>query len=807
MMIQSKKRNASLPRYICILLINIIFNSFCLATENRQNPEKIMFNHSPELKLKLQTAYAAKGSGYEPRTHHLDEQNQAVYINRLILEDSPYLLQHAHNPVDWYPWRQEAFEQARKENKPVFLSIGYSTCHWCHVMEVESFEDENIARYMNEHFISIKVDRELLPDIDTIYMTAIMMMNGQGGWPMSSFLTADGKPFFGGTYFPPQQFFTLLQQVHDTWNKKNAEILEQANLISNEINRVMQAKQQATTITNETIEKALNNVVSSFDKTNGGFGQAPKFPHEPNLFLLLEAAILLNDESIITVLNETLQMMAQGGIYDHVGGGFHRYSTDQHWLVPHFEKMLYNQANLSRIYARAYEITGIEFYKQVLTETLDYILREMTNDDGGFYSATDADSEDREGAFFVWKRSELKNTLSEKEYQLSVDLFAISEQGNFEGRNILFLPESYATYAEKNNLEISALLNKVLTIKQKLLDVRNKRIPPLRDNKIITAWNGMMISAFSAAGKILGRKDYSQAAINTANYILDKNRQNDGSLWRASLNGHPSINGKQEDYAFLAEALIQLYDDSHDEHWLNEAENITKIMLDKFWDTENGGFFMNIEEPEVRLPTRPKELDDNAVPSGNSVALRVLAKLAKRTGKEDYNNRAEALIASFSETIDKYPHAYTYLQTGLLEFLNHEHSNQQYSAKGNIRLDSTINQDKKFIITINIKPKWHINAHKPLSEDLIPSKLSIDETTAWELTEVNYPEPSIEFLSFSKDKLALYKDTITITGKLKRKTVAEKQGALRLIKLNLQLQACNNDTCLAPETVPVFISI
>ena len=796
-------------QFISFLFINFVICGLCLATENKPVSENSMFTHSTELKQQLQAAYVGKGSDYVPRTRHLDDRGQALYINRLIFQDSPYLLQHAHNPVDWHAWGEEAFALAKRENKPVFLSIGYSTCHWCHVMEIESFDDESIAAYMNEHFISIKVDRELLPDIDTIYMTAVMMMNGQGGWPMSSFLTSDGKPFYGGTYYPPQQFLNLLQQVHKTWTDEHERFLEQAETVSSEINRIMSARQKATLISNATIEKAVQNVVSSYDSTYGGFGGAPKFPNEPNLFLLLEAAVHKDDAFDLDVLNTTLQQMAQGGIYDHVAGGFHRYSTDQHWLVPHFEKMLYNQANLARIYLRAYEITGNDFFKQVVSETLNYVLREMTDKQGGFYSATDADSEGREGAFFVWKKTELASLLTTDEFNLVVDLYAVSDAGNFEGDNILFLPVSYAGFAEEKKLDLNVLLSDVVGIKQKLLLARNKRIAPLRDDKIITAWNGMVIMAFSAAGKVLQRPDYRDAAINATNYLLDLNRQEDGRLWRSSLNGRPSINGKQEDYAYLAEALIQLFDDTGDERWLSEAETLSAIMIDQFRDEQAGGFFMSVEEPGMSLPTRPKDLEDNAIPSGNSVALRVLAKLAKRSGKQDYSNHAEALIAGLSEKIDKYPHAYTYLQTALLEFLNHEHAALQYAARGKVNIESSIKQHGQAFelsILIKVKPEWHINADKPLSEDLIPTQLTVDDGSRWKLLEVTYPVAAIESLSFSKTELALYKDTVTIRAKLKHDRSANDEDELKLIKLALQIQACNDDTCLAPESVPVIVS-
>ena len=763
-----------------------------------------MFNHDAELKRRLYAAYTDKGGDYRPRTRHLDEQNQAIYINRLILEDSPYLLQHAHNPVDWHPWGRESFTRAETENKPVFLSIGYSTCHWCHVMEAESFDDETIAGYMNEHFIPIKVDRELHPDIDAFYMLAVLMMGGQGGWPMSSFLTTEGKPFFGGTYYPPQQFMSLLQQIYAAWMEKPDDVLKQAGLVTNRIDLAMSTRRQAADVGNATIKKALEGIVQSFDQSFGGFGQAPKFPNEPCLFLLLEAEIHFNSASNLNVLNKTLQSMAQGGIYDHVGGGFHRYATDRHWLVPHFEKMLYNQANLARIYLRAYQLTGLGFYRQVVTETLDYILREMTDEQGGFYSATDADSEGREGAFFTWTCAQLKACLSQAEHTLAVGLFGATEGGNFEGENILFLAESYAEYADNNDLILADLLQTVAAIKQKLLSARNQRVPPLRDDKIITAWNGMMISAFSDAGKVLERKDYARAATEAANYLLHKHRGPDGSLFRASLRGHCNIAAAQEDYAFLAEALIQLYDDTNDARWLREAQAITDAMLAQFLSEQDGGFYMAAEESA--LPVRLKELDDNAVPSGNSVALRILAKMARRTGKEQYNDTARALISGFSEKINQYPHAFAYFQTGLLEFLHDEYGHRQYAAGGNVLIDAQINnQDPQMElnIAITIKSGWHINAGGSPDGGLTAMELSADADASWQISAIDYPAPVSGSLSFASEEIPLYKDRIAITVRLKRKGHA---APLKLIRLELRLQACNQDTCLAPETVPLIVS-
>ena len=768
-----------------------------------------MFGHDPELTRELYAAYAAKGDEYEPRTRHLDEGRRPVYINRLIFEDTPYLLQHAHNPVDWHPWGREALNRAKTEDKPVFLSIGYSTCHWCHVMEVESFDDVSVARYMNEHFIAIKVDRELLPEVDAVYMAAAMMINGQGGWPMSSFLTADGRPFFAGTYYPPQQFLSLLQGVRAAWDQRRADLLEQAELITDRINQATSVGRQAAGIDNGTIARAVDEIVRSFDGSFGGFGGAPKFPNEPYLFLLAEAAVhfdAVDAAPIPEVLDKTLKAMAQGGIYDHVGGGFHRYSVDQHWLVPHFEKMLYNQANLARVYLRVYQITGAEWCGRVVTEILDYVVREMRDAGGGFYSATDADSEDREGVFFSWTREELRSRLGEEEYLLAVDLFGVTEAGNFDGRSILYLAEGYAEYAQNHGLAPDGLLETVATIKQKLLHARNERVRPLRDDKIITAWNGMMITAFSDAGKTLGREDYTRAAVNAANYLLQKNRRRDGGLWRASLNGRPAVVGTQEDYAFLAEGLVQLYDDTDDDDWLRQAQALIDTMVGRFSDRRDGGFYMTEEDAAVQLPLRMKELDDNAVPSGNSTALRVLARLAKRTGREDYRGHAERLIGGFCVRIARYPHAFSYLQTGLLEFLNHECGARQYAAGGNIRIDSAVSgegRELELIVRIAMRPQWRIHAGGGAGGDLIATELVADERSSWELAEVNYPEPVIEAPSSLTGALPVYRDEVVISAVLKGRG-ARNGGSL--IRFKLRLQACNDDACLAPETVAILVS-
>lgn len=646
-----------------------------------------MFNHSEELEQTLLSAFNNKGDDYQPRTRYLDENKQPQYINRLIREDSPYLLQHAHNPVDWFPWGDEAFAKARQENKPVFLSIGYSTCHWCHVMEEESFDNEEIAKHMNEFFVCIKVDRELHPDVDSYYMTAVMMTQGHGGWPMSSFLTAERKPFFGGTYYQPAQFITLMTRVNDLWHEQSTDILEQANTISQQVSGAMASRQSLNEIGTNVIDLTAQTIMNHYDEYNGGFGQAPKFPNEPYLYFLLEYATLSGKEDVLNAVINTLHIQSCGGIYDQIAGGFHRYATDQNWLIPHFEKMLYNQANLSYVFTHAYLLTGAKDFKRVACETLDYVHREMTNSDGGFYSATDADSEGAEGLFFIWDKHEIEALLNETDAKEFVELYQLTEMGNFERKNILNLKQPLERYAEENNIDYDELIKRLSINKQQLWQAREKRIPPLRDDKVITAWNAMMIKSFAYVGQQLNRQDYIDIAIKAANYLLKTNQTNDAQLSRASLTGQASIPALQEDYAYLAETLLQIYDATLDRQWLSHASRLSDDMIEHFWDEEHGGFFMGRQSEDNLLPASPKEINDNATSSGNSVALRTLARLARRTGKQHYRTYAQQLVMAYSDDITQRPYICSYLMCGLLEMLSGEQSRQQWCAEGNVHID------------------------------------------------------------------------------------------------------------------------
>jgi len=591
------------------------------------------------------------------------------YSNRLKDQKSPYLLQHANNPVDWYPWGDQAFQKARKENRPVFLSIGYSTCHWCHVMEEESFENLEIAELLNRHFVSIKVDREERPDLDNIYMQSVMAMTGSGGWPLSLFLTPEGKPFYGGTYFPPKDkygrpgFKSLLLAIADAWKYKQAEILGAITEVQQRLDLQIRGIRPGQ-ISESILKSAFQNFSSRYDSTYGGFGQAPKFPMAHSLSFLLAYWYRDDENQALEMAEKTLQKMAWGGMYDHLGGGFHRYSTDQSWLVPHFEKMLYDQAILSKAYLEAYQVTKNEFYSQVAREIFEYVERDMTHPEGGFYSAQDADSEGKEGKFYVWKPEEIKKILGEKDARLFCEIFDITKTGNFEeGESILHLEKPQKLLAKLHNLSQQELKEFLKSAKAKLYQEREGRIHPHTDDKILTDWNALMIASLAYGYQVLGEEKYLQAAERSAGFIL-KNLEHNGRLLKHYRGGASKVPGYLDDYAFFIHGLIELYQASFDPDWLKEAVCLTEEMLKLFWDDQNSGFFFSGKDSE-RLISRTKEIYDGAIPSGNSVAIYDLLRLGKLTMKQEYIDRAEQALKSFAGTISSNPSAYSQMLIAL----------------------------------------------------------------------------------------------------------------------------------------------
>jgi uncharacterized protein YyaL (SSP411 family) len=580
------------------------------------------------------------------------EQKTSPYTNRLIEETSPYLLQHAHNPVDWCPWGPEAFERARRQDKPIFLSIGYSTCHWCHVMERESFEDEQTARLLNENFVSIKVDREQRPDLDETFLKAVQMMTGSGGWPLSVFLTPDGKPFYGGTYFPPRaglgrpSFQQVLRSIVQVWQDRRSDLLESAEALTEALSKTVEREPEQT-LTPEVLTEAFRALSQSFDHVHGGFGGAPKFPQPAALMFLLSFRHRSGEQAGLEMVEKTLDEMARGGIHDHLGGGFHRYAVDAQWLIPHFEKMLYDQALLGRTYVQAYQITNQTRYADAARDIFDYVLRDMTDIHGGFHAAEDADSEGREGAFYVWRQEQVERILGEPQARVFCRYYGVTREGNFEaGENVLHVTASVDELAaafDRSPHEIEAML---ADARQRLLAERNRRPRPGRDDKVIVAWNGLMISALAYGGAVLDRREYIDAARRAAEFLLDTLQVN-GRLMRYFRAGQAVEKAFLEDYAFLARGLLDLYEAGFEVKWLRAARGLAEQMIELFADQAEGGFFRAGRDAD-RLLAPDKPGYDGAVPSGNSVAAWVLLKLGRLLMEDHLTREGEKVLHRFS---------------------------------------------------------------------------------------------------------------------------------------------------------------
>ena len=592
----------------------------------------------------------------------MTQMSDHKHTNRLINETSPYLLQHAHNPVDWYAWGEEALTKAKNENKPILLSIGYSACHWCHVMEHESFENEDIAALMNENFVSIKVDREERPDLDQIYMNAVQMMTHHGGWPMTVFLTPEGVPFYGGTYFPPEDRYNMpgfprvLISLAEAYRERPNDVAETAASVVKELERLGVTRESTELLAPELLDSAHRAVVKNYDPVHGGFGGAPKFPPAMTLEFLLRTYHRTGRPQALEIVSHTCRKMAEGGIYDQLGGGFHRYSTDARWLVPHFEKMLYDNALLSRLYLHYYQLTGEEWARRIAEGILDYVVREMTDPAGGFYSTQDADSEGVEGKFFVWTLEQIKSVLGEQDAALFSSYYNITEAGNFEGKNIPNVTRSLEEVAADANTTKEQLDESLNRSRSKLCEVREQRIKPGRDEKILTAWNGMMLASFGEAAAILDREDYLDVARRNARFVLD-NLRTDGLLLRTYKDGKAKLNAYLEDYAFLSDGLLTLYEVSGELEWFKETLAIVNKMIEEFWDDKEGGFFYTGKSHEA-LIVRSKDYFDNATPSGNSVAAEVLLSLATLTDNEDYRRRAVTILRQVAEPMRRYPQGF-----------------------------------------------------------------------------------------------------------------------------------------------------
>lgn len=594
--------------------------------------------------------------------------------NRLINEKSPYLLQHAYNPVDWYPWGEEAFEKSRKEDKLIFLSIGYSTCHWCHQMAHDAFSDEKTAKYLNANYVSIKVDREERPDIDEIYMLACQLLSTNCGWPLNIIMTPDKKPVFAATYMPSKETFgiralvSILEEVTDAWLNNRNRISEIEDSILAQL-EAMQKETLREEISKNTLEKAFKTFADSFDKINGGFGAAPKFPSPHNLSFLLQWYKKSNEAYALEMVEKTLNSMYQGGIFDHIGGGFHRYSTDNMWKVPHFEKMLYDQALIANVYIEAYQITKNEFYADVAKKTLDFVLKELTNTQGGFYSGLDADTEGEEGRFYVWSADEIFEFL-ESDAELFCIYYGVTEIGNLEsGKNILFISDSIENFSKDYNVKPEEIKNKFDVCLKKLYEIRNERTHPHIDDKIIASWNGLMIKSLAFAARIFNEDKYKTAAVKAEKFITEHLITGDGEIFRSFRQETSNVHGFIDDYAFIIYGLLELYQATNDNTYLKSAEKFAGKMISEFYDEVNGGFFstsINSEAPLIRI----KSVVDQAIPSGNSIAILDLLILNNIAKNQNYTNIANNTFNNFGYSVNYYPTSYTQFLIAFIYFQN-----------------------------------------------------------------------------------------------------------------------------------------
>lgn len=742
----------------------------------------------------LEKVAKSKQGEYRINTIHLDESENPQYTNRLIRQTSPYLLQHAHNPVDWWSWSDEAFAAAKAQDKPILLSIGYSTCHWCHVMERESFENIEIAEFINANFIPIKVDREEHPDIDETYLTAVQLLSGKVGWPLTAVLSPNADAFFGGTYFSPEQFLPLLKKIDDTWRTNRGAIDEQADRLKRSMTKLSQAASVVATIDSQAISEASQTIakdIFSAPKYN-----QPGFPREPEMQFLLHRAILDGDAALLDSLEDRLIHLADSGIYDHVGGGFHRYAVDSQFKTPHFEKMLYNQAQLGQLFATASQFSNHPRLRKIGNQTLQFVLTELSNPNkNGFYSAMDAESSGVEGAYYVWRYSELKESLSEDELELLESEYGVQPQGQFNGSNVLALvAKAIEESPTEKELARDALLKKLSLLRQ-------ERTPPRVDTKVITAWNAMTISALIAGYWSDGNTVYRDRALAAASHIWSNSFSESEGLLRTQRKEEHQLPATLDDYAYLSNAYIDIYDLTKEEVWLQRSETLVQRMTKDFFDANTGAFYISDKANSKGLTVPMVTARDDALFSGNSMAAQSLARLFNRTGNIEYRNLARGIIAHFSTVLTKNPVS----SSGLLlaaSFLNdHESGTRVYAARGNVAISST-RQAGRITVNLDIKPGWHINANTVLSDFLIPTDLSADEASCASLKTVTYPDGKTVQLGFQSEPLLVYEGSVNVSAELlELAKIDQCNNAI----LNLKVQACSDEVCLSPERVPLVL--
>ncbi len=775
--------------------------------------------------------------------------------NALAHETSPYLLLHAHNPVDWRPWSPAAFELAKRDNKPIFLSIGYSSCHWCHVMEREVFENEEIAEYVNEHFVSIKVDREERPDVDDIYMLALQVYfqavgsSQTGGWPLSMFLTPEGKPFAGGTYFPPEDrdgrpgFLTVAKQVQELWATRQADLEGNADFLAREVQRLSRPSLSLKTVEVDAnlVRGAVDALQSAYDSEHGGFDfdseapNGPKFP-TPSRLMLIQAQIdAHSDASLAGQLDHTLQRMAAGGIRDHLGGGFHRYSVDRQWRVPHFEKMLYDNAQLAEVYSEAYLRTNRRTYRQVAEETFDFILRDLTDPQGGFYSALDAETEGIEGKYYVWSAVEVNTILGADDARVFGAAYGLSEPEYFEHGYVLQLPRSLDEIADELDVPLSDLEPQLEAARAALLETRRQRPALLRDDKVLTGWNGLTIRALADGGQILQRPDYLAAAERAALFILAEMRDQQGRLQHTWRGGEARLAAYSDDYAYFVSGLLALHRVTGNEEWLNAARRLTDEQLELFWDDRGHGFFYTPDDHEPLL-ARVKEAYDAVVPSANSVSVENLIRIAQLTGEESYRRRALQTIRVFAPRLSESPASLSYLALSVDEYLDAfgpvttepadavatapansapaDDADEELVPAAEANADQAARHDKvaakaylsvdrlpaggmcRVAVVISVTDGWHINANPANPDYLIPTELTAASRHKSKLTGVEYPDGMQFKLQGEEQPLVVYEEKVVLYGTIE--APADAAGQTEKLELTIRYQACNDMTCLRP---------
>ncbi len=779
--------------------------------------------------------------------------------NRLGKTSSPYLLHHADNPVDWFPWGPEALEKAKKENKPIFLSVGYSSCYWCHVMERLVFSDEKIAAYMNKHFVNIKVDREERPDIDDIYMTSLIVYyqatgsKQGGGWPLSMFLTPEGKPFAGGTYFPPKDqggrlgFPTILAQVDQFWKKNEKGVRETADLITKHVQKSSGQNRQtgSVPVDNKLTLRSIEAVKDSFDEEYGGVdfspsrANAPKFPVPVKLALLQGTAKNHADEKSDMVIEKTLSKMANGGIYDHLGGGFHRYSTDRKWHVPHFEKMLYDQAQLISVYVEEYRKTNNPLYKEVTEGICDFVLRELTDPQGGFYSALDAETDGVEGKYYAWDKKEVVKLLSEKNSQGFLEAYGFNENEKFEHGVVLHRNKSLEKIAEEQDRSVSKLAAQLNQQKKTLFKARLNRKPMIRDDKVLTNWNGLMIHALAQAGSVLGRQDYLDAAEKCTHFILKEMNDSEKNLLHSYYHGKVGVSAYLDDYAFLVKGLLTLHDVTDNSEWLTVAKDLSKKQIDLFWDNDGHGFYFTSHGHE-ELIARSKTAYDSVIPSGNSVAVRNFVKLWDLTGDDQYKKLAEESLAFYASGLKNSPRGMAGMALALSEYLAGAKSGgskknvrktisegvsqgklilvsgtqKKSKKKGDELINASIFLSKKKLIpgrqcevllVVKIKPGWHINANPATPEGFVSTEFQLENKSGVKLERVFYPKGKAFTMDGIDDEMSVYEKRVIFYGVL---SVPKRiKGGKVDLSFNVKYQACNHNLCKKATVVKLPASV